>query len=131
MDTTSAVTQMPMDFVNVTSVVVTGLVVVFIGLILLVAIIYIFGSIMDKANKAKLQKTEKAPSAPVKAAAPASAPVKAVSDDDEVIAVISAAVAAMSLADGKTYAVRSIRQKPAGSANAWAGAARIENTRAF
>lgn len=130
MDTTSAVTQMPMDFVNVTAVVITGLVVVFIGLILLVAIIYIFGSIMDKANKAKSQKTEKAPSAPVKAAAPAPAPVKAVSDD-EVIAVISAAVAAMSLADGKTYAVRSIRQKPAGSANAWAGAARIENTRAF
>ena len=55
-------------------------------------------------------------------------------DDDEVIAVISAAVAMMAASDGKSYAVKSIKRtanqnRQAGSA--WSAAGKRENTRPF
>ena len=130
---------MQMEMSYVVAVVITGLVVVFLGLILLIAFISIIGAIFKKLSQKG--------STPAKTAAPAAKPVpKAVSqpapavtaassgtDDDEIIAVISAAVAMMSAADGKNYRVRSVRAASSkGSAgNAWASAGLRESTNPF
>ena len=87
---------------------------------------------MNQKNK-PAAKTSAPPAAAVKIqpAAPVQ-PAVSSEDDDEIIAVISAAVAMMSAADGKTYRVRSVRAAsgaPAG--NAWASAARTEAVRPF
>ena len=109
----------------------TGLVVVFLALILLTFVISIFGKVVGGAT-AKTAKPKPAP-APVPApAAPVVevAPVGETVDynDDELIAVIAAAVYAYGEASGKKYAVRSVR--PSGRSN-WAAAGVIENTRPF
>ena len=105
-----------------------GLVVVFAVLLILTFVFWMFGKVVGSKND-----TASAPTPvqrPVVAAAPAVIPH---TDDvpDEVVAVIAAAVAAMS--DGTTrYAIRRIR--PAASANtrsAWAAAGLLENTRPF
>jgi Na+-transporting methylmalonyl-CoA/oxaloacetate decarboxylase gamma subunit len=107
----------------------------------LVIIIFLFGKIFDIINQkaAQAKSADAANQAPkvsaprsVPAAAPAPA-VPAATDDDEVIAVISAAIAMMSEADGKTYQVRSI--KPAagglGGRTAWAMDGRRQNVMPF
>ena len=132
---------MQMEMSYVVAVVITGLVVVFLGLILLIAFISIIGAIFKKLN---LRET-----APVKAKAPAavkpvpkivSQPAAAIApspgsggDDDEIIAVISAAVAMMSAAEGKNYRVRSVRavSSKASGGNAWASAGLRESTNPF
>ena len=131
---------MQMEMSYVIAVVITGLVVVFLGLILLIAFISIIGAIFKKLNQR--------PKAPAKSAAPAavkpvpkavSQPVAAVAaasfdtDDDEVIAVISAAVAMMSAAEGKNYRVRSVKaaSSKASGGNAWASAGLRESTNPF
>ena len=129
---------MQMEMSYVIAVVITGLVVVFLGLILLIAFISIIGTIFRKLNQK--------PKAPAKSNAPAAAkPVpKAVSvpqpaaassgtDDDEIIAVISAAVAMMSAADGKNYRVRSVKAASSKGSigNAWALAGLRESTDPF
>lgn len=123
--------------INVT---ICGLAIVFGTLILLVVVISIFGLIMKNANgisaKNRTPKTEKGKStaarvseAPVAAQPPAQ--VAAVSDEDELIAVISAAVAAACAGSGKTFAVRNIRPAAAGARSVWAAAGVARNTRAF
>lgn len=119
-----------------------GLGIVFAGLVLLVFVIFLFGKIFESINKAQAAKqaavvAKNAPkTAPKPAAAPAPKPQAApvAADDDEVIAVISAVVAAMSAADGKTYKVRSV--KPAasnslGGRTAWAMDGRRNNVMPF
>lgn len=98
----------------------TGLVVVFGVLILLVAIFKVFGSVMSKAGSE--EKAAPAPAAvPAAAPAPAAAPIvgntETVRTSPEVqngipaetVAAISGAVAAMAPA-GKQYAVQGIRK---------------------
>ena len=111
-----------------------GLVVVFSVLILLTLIFYLFGRIMDrKGGKAPAQAKPAVKSEPVPPAAPvkmaAASPVTA-ADDDEVIAVIAAAVAAMGASDGKRYAVRKVT-RVRGERPAWAMAGLAESTRPF
>ena len=57
------------------------------------------------------------------------------SADEEIVAVISAAVAAFSEQDGKNYSIKSItpvrRQKTQTARSAWANAGIFENTRQF
>ncbi len=104
---------------SVLTVVLTGILLVFFLLLLLTAIITVFGIVMERANRPKA--TPVAPQ-PAVAPAPVITPVVAetVTDDNEIIAVISAAVAAM---DGGT--VVSIKKQQAGKAvsgnsvNAW------------
>ena len=116
----------------------TGVVVVFGVLILLTAIFVLFGKVMV-ALKGKPKdgpapdKPAPAKPAAVSAVKPA-APVSSAGDSEEIIAVISAAVAAMSAADGTTYAVRSIRRADGRSRSerpVWAAAGLLDNVRPF
>ena len=128
-----------------------GLGVVIEALAILVVVILLFGKIFDQINKNQKEKqaaaaakkkpkqapAKKAP-APVQpkpAAKPAAPAVQAVSDDEEVIAVISAVVAMMSEQDGKTYRIKSVAksQKNSGFSgrSAWAMDGRRQNVNPF
>ncbi len=118
---------------------ITGLLMVFVILALLIFIFWAMGKFfmtLDKKKAAKLEaeKAAKAAEAAKKAeAAPAAAPEieEEISDDDEIIAVISAAIAAYSEQDGKQYEIRSIRRKDSRTRSAWSLAGIGENTRPF
>lgn len=122
---------------TVASVVITGIVVVFIGLVLLILLVSIYGKIFDVINSRAARKAEEAKKAaeaakavakpePIKAAAPV------VEDDieEETVAVIMAAISAMSSAEGKKLVLKSVKtakpQRPA-----WSTAGIIDNTRPF
>ena len=130
--------EMQMELSYVFAVVITGLVVVFLGLVLLIAFINIIGAIFKSIDK-KRKDAEKAAAASKPSAsgtriesAPVIQPAADSEDEDEIIAVISAAVAMMSAAEGKAYRVRSVRTvKGAPVGNAWASAALREATRPF
>lgn len=111
----------------------TGLVVVFLTLLLLTFVISIFGKVVGGLS----QKPKTKAPAPAPSPAPASVPTvelepmaeeASYEDDDELIAVISAAVYAYGEASGKKYAVRAVR--PSGRNN-WSAAGLAENTRPF
>ena len=129
--------EMQMEMSYVVAVVITGLVVVFLGLVLLIAFISAIGAFfkqMDQKKTAAVKADAPEPKPLPKPQAPvADKPVQTYEDDDEIIAVISAAVAMMSASEGKNYRVRSVRAVAAkGSAgNAWASAALREATRPF
>ena len=117
--------------INVT---VTGIVLVFFMLLLLVFILYVFGSISVKISKSKDKKAAK-----VKAEAYAdmmsntdSQPVAIVQteDSDEIVAVISAAVAALYSGKKVKPVIKSIK-KSSTRRSAWANAGISDNTRAF
>jgi len=104
---------------------VIGLAVVFLGLVLIIASIYAISWILKKLTGEKKEKAPKAEKAPEPAAVtvPANEPVAeeiAVTDDNELIAVITAAIAAM---DGgsKNFVIRSVRR-----VSGWKNAARAE-----
>ena len=126
---------------DIASVVITGLSVVFIGLILLVLFVSIYGAIFNKANKKKKEKEEAAKKAAEaekakqaeskKPAAPAAkAPVVEDGIEEEIVAVISAAVAAMSAQSGKKLVVRSVKRSVS-QRDPWAAAGLADNTRPF
>ena len=113
----------------------SGVAIVFGMLLILVVMIAIFGLFGKagngksdkKAKPEKLPKVKKmAEPSPVKNAVNATSNV----DDDEVIAVISAAVAMMYEGTGKKAVIRSIRPSSAGR-SAWANAGIRDNVRAF
>ncbi len=117
-----------------------GVGIVFACLILLVVVIWLFGKIFDVINQSKKDKAaaiaaQNAPKVSAKPApAPAApAPVVSTEDEDEVIAVISAVIAAMSEQDGKVYKLHSV--KPAatslGGRTAWAMDGRRQNVMPF
>lgn len=110
-----------------TTVVVTGLVVVFIALILLVISISILGKNLKALSKAVKEEKQQSPTIqPV-------TELKSVTEngiDDEIIAVIAAAISAISSETGKKLAIRSIKRADR-SLNAWGRAGVLENTRPF
>lgn len=126
---------------TVAAVVITGLAVVFIGLILLIALVWLYGKIFqvinDKAaKKAAAAAAVKSEAKAEKAPAPAPAPVLEDGIEEEVAAVIAAAVSAYGAQTGKRLAVRSIRSADSGNGsrrvrNAWGAAALSEATRPF
>ena len=111
----------------------TGILVVFVILAVLIFFFWLMGTIFKTINKSKAAKVEKAKAEIT--AAPAPAPVQAVEeeddDDDEIIAVISAAIAAYSEQDGKQYAIKSIKRRDNKARSAWSLAGIGENTRPF
>lgn len=122
---------------TVASVVITGIVVVFIGLVLLILLVSIYGKIFDVINNRAARKAEEAKKAaeaekaaakpePVKVAAP----VVENGIEEETVAVIMAAISAMSSAEGKKLVLKSVKtakpQRPA-----WSTAGIIDNTRPF
>ncbi len=126
-----------MELSYVFAVVITGLVVVFLGLVLLIAFISIIGKIFATIDKKKNSAAKAASQAASKADAPAkaAAPVLQASDsnEDEIVAVISAAVAMMGEAEGKAYRVKSVKAAAGNSSsrNAWASAGLRESTNPF
>lgn len=121
---------------DVWAVVFTGLSVVFLALVILIAFVWIMGKIFN-IGKNKKTPANAAKETTVKTAAVQKAqnPQKtnAVnSDDDEVIAVIAAAVAAMGQANGKTYKIRSVSAiQKNGQRSAWSMAGLQNNTSPF
>lgn len=111
----------------------SGIIIVFAMLVLLVAIIWAFGKIMTavtgngKPPKEKKAKKE-APAADSKASAGGASNV---SEDEGVIAAISAAIMMMYEGTGKTPVIRSIRPAATGMRSAWAAAGIANNTRPF
>ena len=126
--------EMQMEWSYVGAVVISGLVIVFVALILLIAAVWVMGRIFAAVKSGKSGGGDKP-----KEIAPAPQPknntpsVSADTEDEgEIIAVIAAAVAAMSAECGKPLRIHSIKRAESTSkANSWARAARSENTRAF
>ena len=116
--------------INVT---LSGLLIVFAMLILLVVIMVIFGGIMSRLTGGpKKEKPKKEPKVEVKPSAPATPVVTAApSEDEDVIAAISAAVYMMYEGTGKTPVIRSIRPAQKGVRSAWGMAGVMNNTRPF
>lgn len=122
---------------TVASVVITGIVVVFIGLVLLILLVSIYGKIFDVINSRAARKAEEAKKAAEAAKAVAKPePIKPVAPvvedgiEEETVAVIMAAISAMSSAEGKKLVLKSVKtakpQRPA-----WSTAGIIDNTRPF
>lgn len=106
------------------TVTVIGIAVVFCGLVVLIGLIKLVAMATGSVSKPKKDKAATAP-APAPAPVPA-APVaqeQPVQADDTLIAVISAAVAAM-MEDGSAFTVRRIRR--VSNATAWSRAGREE-----
>ncbi len=118
--------EMLMDWSYVGSVVISGLVIVFVALILLIIAVWLMGKVFNavKASPPK-GKTPAAPE-PKKASSPAVQDHS--SNEDEVIAVIAAAVAAIAEESGTQLKIKSIKRV---RTNAWAYAAANESTRSF
>ncbi len=117
--------------INVT---VTGLVIVFAMLILLVLILSAFGLFFGKATKKEkpvVKKAETKPAPAVKAAAPAPANNANGAVSDEIVAVIAAAVASMYEGSDVKPVIRRISKTERRVRPAWTAAGIFENTRSF
>lgn len=120
-------------------VILTGFVVVFAVLLLLILIIKLYSTIVQKAQQSGKKKKEKVKikeeipsvSTPVAAPAVSTLSVQSAQDGvtDEVVAVISAAVATMYGSSGKAR-IKSIKKSDTGR-SAWANAGILDNTRPF
>lgn len=117
----------------------TGILVVFLILAILIFFFWLMGTIFKTIDKNKQKKAEAAKAAAaveVAKNAPAAPVVEEIveeeySDDDEIIAVISAAIAAYSAEDGKAYEIRSIKRRDNRTRSAWSLAGIGDNTRPF
>lgn len=122
---------------DVWAVVFTGLSVVFLALVILIAFVWIMGKIFTIGKNKKKPPVNTVKQVPVKSASvqKANKPQKSNAvntDDDEVIAVIAAAVAAMGQADGKTYKIRSVKATQRNAQrSAWSMAGLQNNTSPF
>lgn len=124
-----------MEWSYVGAVVVTGLVIVFVALALLILAVWLMGKIFEairsSSDKSASPAAQKETPAPVQTVQ-AETPVTAADEGEEVIAVIAAAVAAMSAESGVQLKVKRIAPVPSvGRRNSWAAAAAGENTRVF
>ncbi len=130
-------TDRNLDSGTVSSVVITGVVVVFIGLILLIFFVFLYGRIFEAINNKKSEKSKKILENKVSVASNQnnnnqSEPIPIIENgiDEEVIAVITAAIMAMSAKSGKKLALKSVKHaKPIRPV--WANAGIAENTRPF
>lgn len=100
---------------------VLGMGTVFVVLIFISFIISLFGYIPAlekklKGGKKKTAETPEKPAAPTPAAAPVAAPAPATTDDTELVAVISAAIAAAEGTSADGFIVRSIKRR---KSNKW------------
>jgi len=124
--------NMQMEPSEVIAITITGLVVVFLGLVILIAFISIVGKIFSAIDKSKKNKTAEPPSKDAGITSVDNS-FSAVSDDTEVVAAIAAAVAMMGIADNTTYKIKSIKaaNNARPSRNAWAMAGLNESTSPF
>lgn len=131
-----------LDAGTVASVVITGISVVFIGLIILIVLVTLYGKIFEAINasaekKAKAKAEEEAAAkaetqekAPESKPAPAPAPIVEDGIEEEVVAAIMGALSAMYAGSGKKPVLKGVKAaKPRRSA--WSAAGVMENTRPF
>ena len=116
---------------------VTGILVVFFILAILIFIFWLMGTIFKSIDNNKKNKAEAAKKVAA-AAAPASAPAPVVEEavsepdsDEEIMAVISAAVAAYAAEEGTAYTIRNVKRRDNRTRSAWSLAGIGENTRPF
>lgn len=117
------------DVVQGISVTFTGIVVVFGMLVLLVLVLYIFGLLFDKKPKKEKVREPKAPVVKKETKPTPAAPV--VQNNDEIVAVIAAAVAAMYEGSDVKPVIRRIKKSGNNVRPAWTAAGIFENTRSF
>lgn len=114
----------------------TGILVVFFILAILIFVFWLMGTIFKNIDKNKKAKAEAAKAAAAKAA-PAPAPVveevveEEEDNDDEIMAVISAAIAAYAEEEGTAYTIRDVKRRDKRARSAWSLAGIGENTRPF
>lgn len=119
----------------------TGILVVFAILAVLIFMFWLLGVIfkaVDSSKKAKAEAAKAAQAAEAAKSAPAPAPAEEieeleedVSSDDEIMAVISAAIAAYAEDEGTQYTIRNVKRKDTRSRSAWSLAGISDNTRPF
>ena len=127
---------------TVASVVITGISVVFIGLIILIILVTLYGKVFEAINKsaeakakAKAEAEAKAKAEvkkdePKAAPAPAAAPVVEDGIEEEVVVAIMGALSAMYAGSGKKPVLKGVKAaKPRRSA--WSAAGIMDNTRPF
>ncbi len=118
---------------TIASVVITGISVVFMGLIILILLVTLYGKIFESINKSAEAKAKAKAEAEVKETpAPAPTPAPAVEDgiEEEVVAAIMGALSAMYAGSGKKPVLKGVKAaKPRRSA--WSAAGIMDNTRPF
>lgn len=124
-----------MDYILAGTVILSGILIVFMVLIILTFIVWLFGKLMSSTTGNGSAKAEAPQVKAVPQAAPAqAAPMQAAQDDlsEEVIAVISAAVAA-TMGGSENFVIRSVRRAKETSAarSAWSMAGMQHNTAPF
>ncbi len=116
-----------------------GILIVFAILALLIFMFWLMGVIFktaDKSSKGRKSRAEaaKAAASPA-AAAPAPAQTEEIAedpgDDEEIMAVISAAIAAYAEEEGTSYTIRNVKRRNTRTRSAWSLAGIGENTRPF
>lgn len=112
--------------------IITGFVVVFLILGFLIGFIHLI-SLISNAGTKKNKNAEKEAPAQENTTPVVTATEEEVNeeDDSEVIAVISAAIAAYGEQDGKTYAIKKIKRSEKQPRSSWGNAGVIDNTRPF
>ncbi len=120
------------------STVVTGIVIVFLILAILIFFLWAMGKIFLSVETSRKKKAEKkAAAAVVTETAPVPQPeVTEIfeeddEDDDEIIAVISAAIAAYGEAEGKQYRICGVKKREKSQRSGWSAAGIAENMRSF
>lgn len=112
--------------------VITGIIVVFLILAVLIGLLYVISFFSNLGSK---KKKETKPAAPAPVPVTASPAVAEATEDDEddaeIIAVISAAIAAYTAGDGKSYAIKKIKRAEKQPRSSWGNAGVNENTRPF
>lgn len=114
----------------------TGILVVFVILVILIFLFWLIGTLFKAVDKSKKAKAEAAKAAAPAPAAPAPAPVEEIEEesadsDEEIMAVISAAIAAYAEEEGTSYTIRNVKRRDNRTRSAWSLAGIGENTRPF
>ena len=124
---------MNINWTEAWAVVLTGIVVVFVALILLIIVVWAFSKIFDKTPKKAPAPKKAAPAAPKAAPQVAvAAPAADGEDMDEIAAAITAALAVILAEEGagKSFVVKSIKRVRSGG-SAWRSAGLAETVRPF
>ena len=112
----------------------TGILVVFFILAILIFLFWQMGTVfqnIDKSKKAKAEAARKAEAPAPQAAAPVEEAVKDEDSEEEIMAVISAAIAAYAEEEGTSYTIRDVKRRDKRTRSAWSLAGIGENTRPF
>ncbi|HAN44852.1 MAG TPA: sodium pump decarboxylase subunit gamma [Ruminococcaceae bacterium] len=123
---------MNVDWQLAWSTIFTGFAVVFAALIGLSLLVYIVGKIFDSINGKNKPEAPKNAETPKPVSVPVQNRQMIVQDgvDDDIIAVIAAAVAAMTASTGKAYAIKSVKRAKE-SRPVWGFAGMQQNTMPF